>query len=154
MLVVARLAPDASKLASSNQTEAPRRVTEKEENKEGETRNRRFVGDVTPQVEFRRPRRISGVALNFWFSIPSTGALKGSSLSALKEKTSGRGIKLLKLSPGFQRNNLALHLTQFYRQALLRQIMKALHENRMCFFKLNISLGPVQLVYFIFSQMK
>lgn len=96
MLVVARLAPDASKLASSNQTEAPRRVTEGE-NKECGERNRRFVGDVTPQVEFRRPRRISGVALNFWFWIPSTGTLKGSSLSALKEKTSARRIKPVKL---------------------------------------------------------
>lgn len=46
-----------------------------------------FVGDVTPQVELRCLRRISGVALNFWFSIPTPVTLKDSTLSALKEKT-------------------------------------------------------------------
>lgn len=46
-----------------------------------------FVGDVTPQVELRCLRRISGAALNFWFSIPTPVTLKGSTLSALKEKT-------------------------------------------------------------------
>lgn len=46
-----------------------------------------FVGDVTSQVELRCLRRISGAALNLWFSIPTPVTLKGSTLSALKEKT-------------------------------------------------------------------